>query len=200
MLYGMIKLKYAKDLPMSIATKLYTTEEFFAFIAHPENVGQDFELIGGRIIPVVADGYSSEIGSLFSFFIQQYLRDNDMKGRVTGADGGYMVSGKPYIPDVAFISHNRQPQREQINGYNILAPNLAVEVQSPTDREVDYEIKIADYLNAGTTVWYARPRTQTIRIYVPNADPIELTVDDILEGGDIFPNFSVPVKEFFPEK
>lgn len=180
--------------------RLYTVEEFWAYITRPENLTRHFELIGGEIIEMVSDQYASEVAFEIGFQVKLCMKTNDVKGRVTGADGGYMVSGKPYIPDVAFTSLASQPHREQKHGYALYAPDLAVEVESPTDRKENLRIKIADYLNAGTVVWRFKPHDKTVIVYVPKQAPRLLQGDDILDGGDVLPEFSVRVSDLFPDE
>src|SRR5262245_7155912 len=90
-------------------TKLYSIEEFDAFVSLPENHERLFEYIGGEIVEVVSNPYSSKIGSLLNTYIGVYLLQNDIE-HLTGADGGYMVSGERYIPDVGFISYTKQTE------------------------------------------------------------------------------------------
>ena len=81
----------------------YSLVEFEAFIDLPENAERFFEFIGGEILEVPSNTYSSKIASRISGFIFMYLLQNDI-GHLTGEQGGYMVFGERYAPDVAFIS------------------------------------------------------------------------------------------------
>ncbi|MGQ9889985.1 MAG: Uma2 family endonuclease [Aggregatilineales bacterium] len=89
---------------------------------------------------------------------------------MTGADGGYVVGGERYIPDVAFISFTRQPEPSHA-AYNPQPPDLAVEVLSPPDKAAVLRIKIVNYLRAGTAVWLVDPAQKTVEIYTPDAAP-----------------------------
>lgn len=182
---------------MTIVTKLYTVAEFFDFIATPENQSKHYELIGGEIIEGVSEEYSSQVGGRFFRYIDIFVEENDL-GIVTGADGGYMVMGQPYIPDAAFMSFERQAKKKAINGYNVMAPDLAVDVRSPTDRDADITLKITNYTQAGTVVWDVNPAKRTIVIYVKDQPPKKLTINDTLNGGHVLPGFSVPVAKLFP--
>ncbi|MEQ8676031.1 MAG: Uma2 family endonuclease [Aggregatilineales bacterium] len=181
---------------MVISEQPITKEAFFDFIQQPENADHDYELIEGRIVAVVSHGESSasalRIGGLFTIF----LINHDI-GRVTGADGGYIVNGYPYIPDVAYMSYARQAEPEYDRGYNILAPDLAVEVLSPTDGDITP--KVVNYLNAGTVVWVANPATYVITVYVPGEKPDTRIIGQTLSGGDVLPGFSIAVKDAFPD-
>ncbi len=83
------------------------------------------------------------------------MQQHHIKGHITGADGGYIVKGERYIPDIGFISVERQPESSH-DTYNPVHPDLAVEVVSPTDGERNLAIKIANYVAAGTVVWLPR--------------------------------------------
>ena len=79
-----------------------------------------------------------------------------------------------------------------------LAPDLAVEVLSPSDRIADALAKIAMYLDAGVRlVWLVDPADQTVTIFRPETTPSKLAADDTLDGGDVLPDFRVPVVEIF---
>jgi Uma2 family endonuclease len=181
---------------MTIDIRRVSLEEFEAFIYDPQNVDREFELIGGEIYEVVANSYSSRVAMLIGAMITVFVNQHKL-GRVTGADGGYMVEDERYIPDVGFISYARQPE-EPHTAYNPLPPDLAVEVISPTDDTAKIRIKIANYTHAGTTVWLIDPEKQTVEIYAPDAPAVILDHTGTLSGGTILPGFSLPIKDIFP--
>lgn len=172
-------------------------EEFDAFVLLPENRDRNFEWHNGRIIEVVSSSLPSEIGSIILGEVRAFNKVHRL-GRTTGADGGYIVNGERYIPDAAFISNARQPERVNA-AYNPLTPDLAIEVISPTDNEADIREKIVNYVLAGTVLWLADPEAETIQVFVPNQKPRTLTVDDVLDGGTVLPGFQVAVRDLFPE-
>ncbi len=134
-----------------------------------------------------------------SGFVFMYLSRNDI-GHFTGADGGYMVSGERYIPDVGFIRYDRQRELLSVEGYNPLPPDLAVEVLSPSNTDDKMRVKIANYLLAGTFVWVVDPEDKAVEVYAPGKPVKILTVDGILDGGDVLPEFTLAVKDIFAEK
>jgi Uma2 family endonuclease len=180
---------------MVFQTKSITLEEFETFIHLPENADRDFEYIGGEIVEVVSNNYSSAIAILFATYLGIYLLKNRI-GRLTGADGGYMVVGERYIPDVGFISNERQP-KPSFEAYNSMPPDLAIEVLSPTNEDDKMRIKVTNYLLAGTHVWVADPIAQTVEVYQPGIPVKVLRIDDSLEGGEILPGFTLALKDIF---
>ncbi len=174
-----------------------TVEDFERFVALPENAERSFEFIGGEIVEVVSNGESSEIGALFVAMLTLFVRPRKL-GRITGADGGYMIGGERYIPDAAFISIQKQPKRSRA-AYNPIPPDLVVEVLSPSNSPADMRIKVVNYLRAGTAVWVVDPDLQRVEVYVPGQPPRILGVNDTLDGGAILPGFELVVKDIFSE-
>ncbi len=185
-------------MAVPVQVKRYTVEEFDQFVNLPENADKLFEFIGGESVEVPSNPYVSEIAALIIFFIQLHLREQGIKGHVTGEAGGYMVSGERYAPDVAFISRAKQPELAR-QGYNPNPPDLAVEVLSPTDTDRHLRIKITNYLLAGTVVWVVHPDNREVEVYVPGQPVKIVDVNGTLDGGEVLPDFSLMVKEIFPE-
>jgi Uma2 family endonuclease len=181
---------------MAVQTRRMTVEEFDQFIQQPENAERLFEYVGGEIIEVVSSNYSSEVAARILIEIGIFVKNKNM-GRVTGADGGYMVSGERYIPDVAFISKEKQPEPSH-EAYNPTPPDLAVEVLSPSNDPADIRIKLFNYLHAGTVVWLVDPDKKEVEVYA-SGQAKKLGLDSILDGGDVLPSFMLPVKEIFPD-
>jgi len=177
------------------ATRCSVTE-FDEFARLPENVNRSLEYIGGEIVEMVANNYSSEVAVRIATFIGMYLIQNRI-GRITGADGGYCVSGERYIPDVAFVSFQKQPEPCHA-AYNPNAPDLAVEVLSPQNTVREINVKLVNYLRAGAVVWIVDPDAGQVDIYHPNQAPVTLSGDGIINGDPILPGFQLAVKDIFP--
>jgi Uma2 family endonuclease len=173
-----------------------TAVEFDEWVLLPENSDRRFEYIAGEIVEVVSNDIASEIAINIAAELRQFLKQNPL-GRVTGADGGYIIAGHRYIPDVAFISYQRQagPSGE---AYNPTAPELAVEVVSPTDRIDKLMIKVGNYLAVGTRVWVVYPDTREVQDYAAGQAVQVLDENGTLDGGEVLPGFTLPVKDIFP--
>jgi Uma2 family endonuclease len=78
------------------------------------------------------------------------------------------------------------------------APDLAVEVLSPSNRWRDVREKVADLLAAGTRlVWVIDPPRRKVTVYRALLAPHVLGPTDILDGEDVVPGFSLPVSALF---
>lgn len=103
-----------------------------------------------------------------------------------------MVGGARVSPDVAFVSKARQEQLSK-RGWNPVAPDLAVEVVSPTDEKGEIEKKQRIYMEAGVLVWYVYAERKEIEVFAPGQPKRTLGMDDMLDGGDVLPGLSVAV-------
>jgi Uma2 family endonuclease len=173
-----------------------SVEEFEKIAALPENADRHLEYIGGEIIEVVSNSKASKIAMRIGAKITIHVEAHKL-GRVTGADGGYKVSGEDYMPDAAFISNARQPKDPDV-AWNPLAPDLAVEVVSPSDRHTVIADKVTNYLLAGTLLWYVLPDDRQVKVYEPGQPAKTLGIDDVLDGGKVLLGFRLAVKDIFP--
>ena len=81
-----------------------------------------------------------------------------------------------------------------------VAPDLAVEVVSPTDLAEELMDKVAEYFQAGVRlVWVVYPRLRLIHVYESLTQVRGLTAADELDGGAVLPGFRTPVAALFPE-
>lgn len=117
---------------------------------------------------------------------------------MTGADGGYIVMGERYIPDVAFISIEKQPE-PCLEAYNPNAPDLVIEVISPTDTKQKLSRKLTNYHAAGIHVWVVWPENREVEVHEPGQKVKIYTLNDTLGGSSILPGFTLAVKDIFPD-
>ena len=160
-----------------------------------------FELVWGELVEMSPTGYDhSKVSNTIAWYITTFVREHDLGG-VTGADGGYLLAQDPdlvYAPDVAFVAADRLPQPDAQSGYLPIAPDLVVEVISPSDSHREVLAKVALYLELGVRlVWLADPEVKTVTVFRSGRDPRDFTVADTLEGEDILPGFSLPVSVIF---
>ena len=159
-----------------------------------------YELTEGRLIEMSPPG--SEHGLIvfsISLVVGNYVKQKKL-GKVFAAETGFRLSRNPdtvRAPDVAFVSSARMPGKLP-KGYMDIAPDLVVEVVSPSDDADDMQLKIKEWLDAGAKmVCYVYPSSRQVVVYRSLRDVRVLTETDTLTGDDILPDFSLPVKEIF---
>jgi Uma2 family endonuclease len=177
----------------------FTIEEFERLVNLPENADKLFEFIGGEIVEVPSNPYSSAVGYNLGFEVKGFVKQHKL-GHVTGEAGGYIVAGERYAPDVAYISYSRQPELAR-EGYNPNPPDLAIEVEFPTSiqSERQLRIKLANYLAVGTVVWVIYPETKEVEVYLPGRPVKILGINETLDGGEVLPGFQMAVRDIFAE-
>ncbi|MBL8797342.1 MAG: Uma2 family endonuclease [Planctomycetia bacterium] len=123
-------------------------------------------------------------------------------GLVSGPDGTMrLFAGRIRIPDVAFISWARLPGgRVPTEAIPDLVSDLAVEVLSASNTPGEMARKRREYFTAGVClVWEVDPEARTVAVYTAPDEPVVLTQDQTLDGGDVLPGFALPLREFFAE-
>ena len=121
-------------------------------------------------------------------------------GEVFAAETGFRIYRDPdtvRAPDAAFVSAERPPE-ELPERYLDLAPDLAVEVISPSDSATEVQAKVESWLRAGVRlVWVVYPSTKSVVVYTGLDHGRVLTEEDDLSGQPALPGFACPVKELF---
>ena len=120
-------------------------------------------------------------------------------GHVFGSDAGVLLERNPDTvrePDVAYVSAERLPLDVEITGYCPVAPDLVVEIKSPSDSEREVDDKATMWLHFGVRMALViDPEAGTIKVRQSDLPTVVLTMDDTLEGGEVLPGFSCPVRE-----
>jgi Uma2 family endonuclease len=176
-----------------------TAHEFDDYVVLPENEDRTFEFIAGEVIEVPSNPYASMISARIVGILYQYLFQHDI-AFVTTEAGGYQIAGtERYAPDVAVVLKARQAEPDR-QGYNRLAPDIAVEVEYPvTDASMHrLVLKVGAYLAAGTQVWVVYPEGRLVEVYAPGRAPVRMAGKDLLTAPDILPGFSVEADALFP--
>lgn len=180
-----------------VQTRL-SAAEFDVFAALPENTDRLLELLDEEIIEKIPAGRkSSRTSSTIVAYVTLHVNQNHL-GEVTDAQGGYWIGQNRFIPDGAFVRRDRLPIVE-VDGYATVAPDLAINVISPTDRASTIARKVAAYMRYGTILWLVDPVEQTLTVYRPTFDTITYTRADTLTDETLLPGFSLNLRLVFVE-
>jgi len=129
-----------------------------------------------------------------------YVKANKL-GVICIADTGFLISSNPdtvRAPDLAFISQSRIDEIGKVKSFFPGPPNLAVEVISPSDTYSEVQEKVFDWLEAGARmVIVVDPRKRAVTVYRSFTEITVLTENDVLDGGDVVPGWSMPVRDIF---
>lgn len=156
------------------------------------------ELVEGEIVVMSPSGYESdEVAAEVIRVLGNWVRPRKL-GRVAASSAGFRLpNSNVRAPDASFVAAERL--RLSPRSFAELAPDLIVEVKSPTDSLEDLEAKIAEFLALGTQAGILiNPETQTVKIFRAEEAPITLTNDDRLTLPDLLPGWEVAVAELWP--
>jgi Uma2 family endonuclease len=99
-------------------------------------------------------------------------------------------------PAVDFVRRDRCPVGEAAEGYFQGAPDLAIEVVSPSDLYTEVDEKVGQWLEHGTRmVLVINPRRRTVAVHRPGRDVRILGVEDTLDSEDIVPGWTMAVRD-----
>ena len=178
-----------------VNTSQLLTAEDVERIALP---GKQVELVRGRLVVREPPGtWHGVIAANLTCLMGDFVRAHGL-GIVAAQDTGFKIATDPdtiRAPDLAFVGREGA-QRIPRRGYAELAPDLVVEVLSPGDTPGEVLAKVADWLAAGTRlVWLVDPERSEVRIYRRDGTLSVLRESDSLDGEDVLPGFSCPLRD-----
>lgn len=158
-----------------------------------------FELVDGLLVEKNMGFLATRIASVLMWYLETYLRQNRRGIAICEGSFDCFPKSKNTVrkPDVAVILSGRFPGERIPSGHSSIAPDIAVEVISPSERVYDSDRKVADYLLSGVKeVWSINPELKIIRIKRGNGTSEELDEHGILKS-DLLPGFALRVGEIF---
>ena len=158
-----------------------------------------YELIEGELIqmsPAMPEHgwHGAEVGFALAFHAKPrrlgVVFDSSV-GNKFGSDPDTVLE-----PDVSFFRMERLPPRKAWKTFFTVAPDIAVEVLSPSGRRAHLTKKIGIYLAAGVRLLrLVDPRRRTVTVHAPGREPPVLRRDDDLTGEDVLPGFRLLLRD-----
>ena len=180
--------------PLASETTHEITDEYLLRLPNPP--GGKWELVEGRLQEVPTTGKHDQIVIWLGYLMMPYAID---LGMLTASQAGYRMSGGNLrVPDFAFTRYDRFPNSEVPDGFVEFAPDLAVEIISPSEEPGDMARKVSEYFASGARqVWHMFPEMQTVTVFYSSAESIIYQPEDELDLSDIFPGFRTRVSGLF---
>jgi len=178
--------------------KVWTDEELMSL---PDD-GNEFELIEGEL--VMSPRASLKHGSIavkISAALVNFVKPKKLGVVLDSSTGFRMKSGNVRSPDVSFISKERLIDMKGLSKEFFKgAPDLAIEILSPSDTMEKIHRKIIEFFENGTKIlWLINPEEEIVLVYhSPRPDKL-LQSHDYFDGEDVVPGFSLQVAELFQE-
>lgn len=179
---------------MAIAKKVWTDDELLR-LPHEGKV----EVVDGELKVMTPAGLEQEdVGATLVAHLVAYVHLRKL-GRVYMSQAGFRKpDGELRAPDVSFVRTEKLPGGRSPKKFGNFPPDLAVEILAEDETPQDYEAKVQEYLDWGTSlVWVIDHNTRTVWVYHKDLTPKQLTEAYELSGEDIISGFKLPVRVLF---
>jgi Uma2 family endonuclease len=182
---------------MSPVIQAITADQLFQM---PDD-GFHYELVRGELRKMTPAGFKhGQLVVNLTIPLGAFVKQNQL-GVVLGAETGFRLANNPdtvLAPDIAFIKQERLTAANETEKFWSGAPDLAVEVLSPSDTVYAVEEKVATWLSCGTKmVWVVNPKLRSIHVHCSGTSIQTLAETDVLDGHDVIPGFRLNVAELF---
>lgn len=176
--------------------RLLTTDDLLAL---PDDGQHEYELVRGKLVPMPPPNWrSSAVATSVVIEMGSFVKQHRL-GMCLGADGGFILEHDPdtvRIPDCSFIRAERVEREAPERGIWPSAPDLAVEVLSPSNRFTEMAEKVENYLRSGVRlVWVIDPEARVAFVYAPGRPVTRVGEDGTLSGEDVLPGFTLSLAE-----
>ena len=182
---------------LTTASDLLTADDLLRLSAD----GVRGELIRGALSETMPAGLRhGQIAGRLTVRLGSFIESRNL-GVYAASDSGVWLERDPDTvrePDVAFFSSEKSPPDERVTGYAEVAPDLVVEIVSPTDRLSAVNDKALMWLRYGARlVWVVRPEERLIDVHRDGHPVVTLDESAAIDGHDVLPGFSCAVREVF---
>jgi Uma2 family endonuclease len=185
--------------------RLCSLDEFCTLAqAETGDLPRRYELDEGIVLEMSSAGaLHGALRAWIAYLLNAHVHAQGL-GLSFGAETGFVLHQAPdgraivRAPDFAFVSKARlQP----ISGkFYPSAPDLAVEIVSPSDTARQMRRKARQYMEYGTRLlWIIFPdeSERFVDVYRPEQPVLTVQGEQLLEGYDVLPSFSAPVSRLF---
>ena len=164
-----------------ISKKRYTYQDYLEM---PDD-GNRYEIINGELImPPAPNTIHQKVALKIEYELLKF-NDKETKGELFHAPYDVVMSDMNVVqPDILFVSTARHDivGQEYIEG----APDLVVEVLSPSNWLYDRSEKFRAYRDAGVgEYWIVDPRADTLEVFVHEAEASDYVLLNKFKMGDV---------------
>jgi Uma2 family endonuclease len=180
---------------LATLTKLLTAEDLYDFPDEPP-----CELVDGVLITLSPPGpRHGEIQLSLGSRLRSYVRERNLGKVVT--EVGFILRRNPdtvRAPDIAFVRSDLAPPGDAPVTFWEFAPDLAVEIRSPSNTPAEIQAKVREYLEGGSkAVLIITPEARTAEVVRTLTDRRLAGPGDELDLRDIVPGFHCPIEAIF---
>jgi Uma2 family endonuclease len=164
----------------------------------PQN-GQKCELLDGELIMSPVPANHGTICVRLIILIGSFVQRRKL-GEVYDSSTGFRLSEDVLLsPDLSFVSKSRLKKILRApDKFLCGAPDLGVEVLSPSDRMQEIHRKLDLYFEHGTRlIWMINWKLEQIHVYRPDSIEALTRPAEILSGAEVLPGFKCRLQQVF---
>jgi Uma2 family endonuclease len=155
-----------------------------------------YELVDGRLKEVPTEFSHDAIGINLILMLGPSARGLGFMS--SGQAGFRMADGNVRAPDISYTRKERIPGGRPPRSFGVVAPDLCVEIISPSEKQTDMVRKVREYFDGGAEqVWHVFPERQEVIVFTSPTETRALDTGDTLDVGDLLPGFSCRVGDIF---
>lgn len=179
------------------AKKVWTDEEFMAL----SKDGHRYEIVNGELVDMGNSGaLHGNIAIILSSALFAVVNAQKLGALFDSSTAFKMKNGDKRSPDISFFARDRlQGMTELPTGFLEGAPDLAIEILSPSNTVEEIHDKLVEYFENGSRLaWIIHPNENYVLVYRSAQEPDRLLKSvDSLDGEEVIPGFSLPVADLF---
>jgi Uma2 family endonuclease len=201
-----LRIDLVKGVPMALRTSPATATATEPVTAEQlMEISQDdahrYELMQGDLIVMSpAGGRHGQLAAQILVALATYA-DSRRAGVTYAAETGFRLTRDPdtvLAPDVSFITIAHLTPGRVTDAFIPGAPDLVVEVLSPSDTVGRTAVKVQTWLRHGAQlVWVVEPESATVTVHRADGTVSLLQTEDSLDGEQLLPGFSYPLVQLF---
>jgi len=177
--------------------KIWTDAEFMAL----SRDGHRYEIVNGELIDMGNSGAKhGYLAIILSAALFNCVSTQKLGAMFDSSTAFKMKSGNKRSPDISFMAKERLQGLDDLpDGFLEGAPDLVVEILSPSNTVEEIHNKLVEYFeNGARLVWVIHPKENYVLVYQSAQSPDRLLKStDSLDGEDIVPGFTLPIADLF---
>lgn len=180
--------------------KVWTEAELKAL---PEN-GYTHEVVNGELVMSPKnDFYHGHICSRLLAALVNFNQTQHLGAVLDSSTGFWMHNRNCRAPDISFVTKARligSKFKPSTRKFFPGAPDLAVEILSPSNTRVEIDERLKDFFASGTQItWIINPDAECVEVCHSPTRRELLGAGACLDGEHLLPGFQYPIADLFKE-
>ncbi len=176
--------------------EILSLDQFFDL---PDKRGCSYELINGRLVELPTPTFlHGAIQGAVSLALGTLAQER-FPHLIMSVRAGFVLNDETVqAPDVLLIERERRQRMTTRRGSLCGAPDLAIEIVSPSESAWGVDEKIDAYLAAGTkTIWAVWPKTRRVWVHHTDRSSDKAAITQTIDSPEVFSGVQIPVEPLF---